>query len=308
MLSFLPSTLLGIICIGLIVLNTLIWAVPVYVLALTKYLVRFKWWQIRCARYLMAAVNGWIWGTLFSLKLTQKITWDIEGAKGLTRKEWYFVNSNHQSWTDILVLLRTFGYKIPFPKFFIKKELFWIPIMGTAWWALDYPYMKRYSREYLEKYPEKRGKDLETTKKMCERYRHTPVSILNFIEGTRFTPEKHKRQESPYRHLLRPKAGGFAFALNAMDGKIKKMLDVTIVYPQGAVRFWDFLCGRISPIVVRVKEHVIPEEFLHGNYLDDEKFRDRFQGWVRELWEEKDRFIDRLIREYRENSLPKESP
>jgi hypothetical protein len=59
---------------------------------------------------------------------------------------------------------------------------------------------------------------------------------------------------------------------------------------------------------VRVKEHVIPEEFLHGNYLDDEKFRDRFQGWVRELWEEKDRFIDRLIREYRENPLPKEAP
>jgi len=90
-----------------------------------------------------------------------------------------------------------------------------------------------------------------------------------------------------------------------MDGKIKKMLDVTIVYPEGLVRFWNFLCGRVSRIVVRVKEHVIPEEFLHGNYLDDEKFRERFQGWVSDLWEEKDQFIERLIREYGDNSLLK---
>ena len=299
MFSFLPGTLLGITCVGFVILNTLFWAVPVHALALTKLIIPCEGWQIRCARYIMTVVRGWIWGILVSLKLTQKVQWDINDLSGIKRDEWYFLNSNHQSWTDIVVLLRTFGNAIPFPKFFLKKELAWIPIFGSAFWALDYPYMKRYSKKFLDAHPEKRGTDLETTKKMCERYRHTPVTILNFIEGTRFTPQKHSRQHSPYRRLLRPKAGGFAFALNAMDGKIKRMLDVTIVYPDGPHTFWDFLCGRVSHIIVRVKEQVIPDRFLHGNYVSDAVFREDFQGWVGNLWHVKDTLIERLFREYR---------
>lgn len=297
MLSFLPPTILGITCILLVVLNTIIWTIPVHFFALTKLLIPHKGFQARNARYVMAMVRGWLWGVLFSVKLALKIDWDIKGVDGLKKKEWYFVNSNHQSWTDIVVLLRAFGNKIAFPKFFLKKELAWIPILGSAWWALDYPFMKRYSKAYLEKHPEMRGKDLETTRAMCERYTHTPVAILNFIEGTRFSPEKHKQQNSPYRHLLTPKAGGFAFALGAMDGKIRKLLDVTIVYPDGPIKFWDFLCGRVSRVVVRVKECLIPEEFLKGDYINDPQFRERFQAWVRDLWKKKDDYIEELIAE-----------
>lgn len=298
MLSFLPPYILGIICIAFVIMNTLIFTLPVYVLAVSKFFLRFKAWQRRCSVYLMTTVKGWIWGIILSLKLTQKITWDIKGLEGLKPNDWYFVNSNHQSWTDIVVLLKIFANKIPFPKFFLKKELFWIPVLGTAWWALDYPFMKRYTREYLERHPEKRGTDLETTRKMCERYRQIPISILNFAEGTRFTVEKHMKQKSPYRHLLCPRAGGFAFALNAMDGKIKKMLDVTIVYPEGPVKFWNFLCGRISCIIVRVKERAIPNEFLSGNYENDTVFREKFQAWMRELWQKKDRLIEEIINEH----------
>ena len=212
----------------------------------------------------------------------------------MSRSEWYFINCNHQSWSDILVLLITFHGHIPFFKFFLKKELFWIPLLGTAWWALDYPFMKRYPKNVLEKNPHLKGKDLETTRKACEKYRHTLVSIMNFIEGTRFTPEKHARQRSSYRHLLMPKSGGFAFALAAMDGRITSILDVTIVYPPGSFDFWDYLCGRVPEISVRVKKLGVPREFLSGNYQDDPVFRESFQTWVRELWAEKDRLIDRL--------------
>ena len=138
-----------------------------------------------------------------------------------------------------------------------------------------------------------KGKDLETTRKACERYRHTPVAILNFIEGTRFTKEKHARQQSPYRHLLRPKAGGFAFALAAMDGKIRNMLDVTIIYPPAPFTFWDYLCGRIEKIAVWIEKIPVPADFLRGDYLNDESFRDRFQAWVSALWQQKDDFIER---------------
>ena len=304
MLSFLPSYLLGIVSTVLVVLNTLLFSVPLYILALLKFIIRIPAWQRQCAHLLMRTVHYWIGGILCILKLTQKIAWDVKGTDGLDLNEWYFVNSNHQSWTDIVVMLKIFTGRIPFLKFFLKQELFWIPILGTAWWALDYPFMKRYSKKFLEKHPELRGKDLETTRKACERYQHSPVSILNFIEGTRFTPEKHRKQKPSYRHLLRPRAGGFAFAISAMAGKINNMLDVTVVYPEGPVNFWDFLCGRLSRVVVRVRTYVIPEEFLKGDYQEDPEFRKRFQAWVSNLWHEKDELIERLRKEQGVSPIP----
>jgi len=295
MLSFLPPYMLAFSCIVLAVLITLICAVPVYILALSKFFIRFTAWQQKCALYLMITVKAWIWGILRSVDLTQKIFWNVTELPELHTNEWYFVNSNHQSWTDIIVLLKIFADKIPFPKFFLKQELFWIPILGTAWWALDYPFMKRYSKNYLKKHPEKRGLDVETTRKACERFQHTPVSILNFAEGTRFTPTKHAMQHSPYRHLLRPKAGGFAFTLNAMNGRINNLIDVTIVYPEGPIRFWNFLCGRVSHIVVRVKKYVIPNDLLSGDYRNDPAYRERLQAWLSDLWVRKDAMIDEIL-------------
>ncbi|MBW2544398.1 MAG: acyltransferase [Deltaproteobacteria bacterium] len=299
MLSFLKAQLLGVVTIVLMALDLILAMIPIYILSLLKFIIRLPAWQRVCARMLMRIATTWMWGIIFILKLTQNISWDVEGIDDLSLDEWYFVNSNHQSWTDIIIMIKIFTGRIPFLKFFLKQELFWVPMLGTAWWALDYPFMKRYSKAFLEKHPELRGKDLEVTRKACERYKHSPVSVLNFIEGTRFTPEKHRKQESPYRHLLRPKAGGFAFAISAMTGKITNMLDVTVVYPDGPVNFWELLCGRLSRVVVRVRQLVIPEEFLYGNYQDDPDFRERFQAWVSKLWDEKDELIESLSREYK---------
>jgi len=299
-LSFLPSCFLGIIAIVLMTLVTCVCMIPLYILSLSKFLIRLPAWQRVCGRMVTGIAKIWIWGILSTLKLTQKISWDVEGTGNLSFGEWYFVNSNHQHWTDILVILKVLVGRIPFPKFFLKKELFWVPMLGTAWWALDYPFMKRYSKDFIEKHPELRGADLETTRKACARYKQSPVSIINFIEGTRFTKEKHDRQKSPYRHLLRPKAGGLAFAINAMAGRITDMLDVTIVYPEGpgSGKFWDFISGRVSRIVVRVRKLKIPEEFLSGDYECDPDFRKRFQEWVSGLWHKKDEQIERLTRKY----------
>jgi 1-acyl-sn-glycerol-3-phosphate acyltransferase len=293
MIAQLPATMRGIISISLVVMNTLFWGVPIHILALTKLLIRAEAWQRPCARAIMFFGNLWIQGMNTIMRKTQPTVYEIEGLEGLSRDQWYFINCNHQSWADILVLFITFHGYVPFLKFFLKKELFKVPVMGTAWWALDFPFMERFSREYLEKNPHMKGKDLETTRKVCERYRHTPVSILNFIEGTRFTPEKHARQESPYRHLLRPKAGGFAFALAAMDGKISNILDVTIIYSNKQNSFWDYLCGRVERISVQIKKMPVPEDFLGGDYQNDPAFRDRVQNWVCGLWQEKDDLIDR---------------
>ncbi|MEA2014082.1 MAG: acyltransferase [Thermodesulfobacteriota bacterium] len=297
MLSVMLSHLLGVVSILLITLDTILFMIPVYILSLLKFIIRLPAWQALCARMLMKIATGWMRGIIFILELTQKISWDVEGLDDLSLNEWYFVNSNHQSWTDIIIVIKIFTGRIPFLKFFLKQELFWVPMLGTAWWALDYPFMKRHPKAFLEKHPELSGKDLEVTQKACERYKHSPISILNFIEGTRFTSAKHSKQESPYRHLLRPKAGGFAFAINAMTGKITKMLDVTIVYPGGPVSFWGLLCGRLSRVIVRVQQLIIPEKFLFGDYQNDPDFREQFQAWVSNLWHEKDKLIESLVRE-----------
>ncbi|HOO37705.1 MAG TPA: acyltransferase [Deltaproteobacteria bacterium] len=292
MILHLPPGLRGSIAISLMVINTVIFAVPVHVLALTKILIRNEAWQRTCARALMNTVNCWIWGILSALKITQDTTYDIRGIEGLSRDQWYFVNCNHQSWADILVLLVSFHGHIPFFKFFLKKQLFWIPLLGTSWWALDYPFMERFSKSYLQANPHMKGKDLETTRKACERYRHTPVSILNFIEGTRFTREKHHKQKSPYRYLLRPKAGGFAYALAAMNGRIENIIDVTIMYPKAPFDFWTYLCGQIPHIAVRVRKLPVPHDILTGDYSNDQAFKNRFQSWVSGLWQEKDDLIE----------------
>ncbi len=67
----------------------------------------------------------------------------MQGVDSLHQRGWYLVSSNHQSWVDILVLQRIFHGRIPFLKFFLKQELIWVPVIGLAWWALDFPFMKR---------------------------------------------------------------------------------------------------------------------------------------------------------------------
>ncbi len=293
MISFLPPTVRGVISITLMFLNTFFWAIPFHFLALTKVLSRNEAWHRACARITMAAGNIWIRGQNGIIRLTQPTLYEVHGLEGLSRKEWYFVNCNHQSWADILVLFYAFTGHIPFFKFFLKKELFWVPLLGVSWWALDFPFMQRFSKGFLEKNPHMKGKDMETTKKACERYRHTPVSILNFLEGTRFTPDKHAKQGSPYRHLLKPKAGGFAFALAAMEGRISTILDVTIIYSDKGLSFWDFLCGRLRKITVMARKLPVNVDALTGDYQNDGAFRDRVQSWVCDLWQDKDELIDR---------------
>ena len=153
--------------------------------------------------------------------------------------------------------------------------------------------MKRYSRAQLEKRPELKGKDMETTRKACEKYAHYPVSVMNFFEGTRFTEEKHRQQDSPYRHLLKPKAGGAAFTLKAMGGQLHCLLDFTIVYPPGTSRsLLGFLGGDMDRVEVIARRRPIPDWAAQGDYENDPEFRRRIQEWVSEIWAEKDALIE----------------
>ncbi len=283
----------GVLSLFFYLINTIGCCIPLFIVALFKPL-PFKSTQKGCRRILLFLANTWISVNNLNQRIFNSIHWDVEGLDNLNPKGWYLVVANHQSWVDILVLQNVLHRKIPFLKFFLKKELFWFPVLGQAWWALDYPFMKRYSRQFLKKHPHLIGKDLEITRKACEKFRTIPVSVMNFVEGTRFTPEKHTKQKSPYNHLLRTRAGGMAFVLGAMGDKLQQIVDVTIAYPQGAASFWDFVCGRVGEIKVRVKTLPITNQIV-GDYSKDVRFKRDFQDWLNGLWREKDKDLDRLL-------------
>ena len=139
------------------------------------------------------------------------------------------------------------------------------------------------------------SKDIEATRRACEKFRAIPVAIMNFVEGTRFTPAKHARQESPYRHLLKPKSGGVAFVLDAMGEGLHSLLDIGIAYPHGRPTMADLLENRIPEIRVQVRQRPLPAELMHGDYQQDRAFRARFQQWMNGLWHDKDADLDRLL-------------
>ena len=295
MLNFLPSILVRFIATLLMVVNALFWVPILLIFASLKLLLPFKSVRLLIDPILLFIAESWIACNSGWMALTQRTQWDVQGIEGLNPRSWYLVNSNHQSWVDILVLQHLFNRRIPLLKFFIKQELIWVPVMGLAWWALDFPFMRRHSEEFLKKHPEMRGKDQETTRKACEKFALIPTSVMNFLEGTRFTPAKQARQQSPFRHLLKPKAGGMALALNAMGDKFQAILDVTIVYPDGAPTFADFLSGKMRRVVVRVRSLPVPQHLLQGDYGQDAAFREAFAQWVQQLWRDKDDLITKLL-------------
>ena len=293
MLYFLPPLFKGILSILLYTLNTISLTIPLILISFFKFIIPIHSFIVILDKILISIATHWIKINSLNSKLFCKIDWDIRGLEKLTKKEWYLIISNHQSWVDILVLQTILNQKIPMLKFFLKKELIWVPFLGLAWWALDFPFMKRYSKKLLKEKPHLKGKDLESTKKACEKFKHTPVSIMNFVEGTRFTQHKKDLQNNHFNHLLIPKAGGIAFVLSSMGEYLHKIIDVTIVYPDKIPTFWEYISGRVHKIIIDFE--VIPlTESLTGDYFNDPEYKDRFCIWLNALWQKKDQKIKTL--------------
>ena len=288
-LARLPAPLRGAITATTLTASTVLLTTLMMLPALLKWLLPMDVVRRPCDRALTALAAGWVAINNGWIAAVRPATWDVQGTDHLHRQGWYLVSSNHQSWVDILVLQRIFHGRIPFLKFFLKQELIWVPVIGLAWWALDFPFMKR-GRGHGA-----RQNDLKATREACEKFKRIPTSVINFVEGTRCTPAKQAAQGSPYRHLLKPKIGGLGIALATMGEQFEALLDVTIVYPGGTPQFWDLLSGRIGAVTVRVQQRAIPAEVLGSDPIGDKAYRQRLSGWVEQQWADKDRLIDALL-------------
>jgi len=280
---------------SLIALNTLIHVPVLLLFALFKLVLRFQAAQIGLTRLLMHIAARWIAVNTALMRGLTPTRFEFEGLESLPADGWYLVLCNHQSWVDIPVLQMAMNRRIPMLKFFLKQQLIWVPVIGLAWWALDFPFMRRHTREQIARNPALRDQDIEATRRACVKFRYTPVSVMNFVEGSRFTPAKHARRNSPYTHLLPPKAGGVAFVLQTMGDTLKAVVDVSIVYPGGRPSLFDLLAGRIPEVRLRASLRELPRSLLGRDYQQDEAFRAEFQAWVNALWAHKDVELGELL-------------
>jgi len=275
--------------------NTLLHVPPLLVVGVFKALLPFDRVRRACNPLLTGLAerwigfNGWLWDRFTRTRL------HVQSDAVLHSDGHYLVLANHQSWVDILVLQKVFNRRIPLLRFFLKRQLVWVPLLGLAWWALDFPFMGRYTKKQIARDPALARRDIDATRRACEKFRAIPVSIMNFVEGTRFTQAKYDVQKAPYQHLLKPKSGGVAFVLDAMGDGLHSIIDVSIAYPAGTPSLLDLLADRIPEVRVQVRQRPIPEAMVRGDYQNDRAFRVLFQQWMNGLWQDKDAEIARML-------------
>lgn len=278
---------------------TTIIAAGIIILGIFK-VIPIRPWQRFISALANALFRGWGYAVSAMFSMTQKTIWQVEGGIDLKRDRWYMIMSNHLSWVDILVLMKLASKDMPMPRFFLKQQLFWVPFIGLGCWVLDMPFMKRYSRQQIAKKPHLQGKDIETTRKSCEKFRDIPTTVINFCEGTRFTEKKRAQKESPFTNLLPPKAGGTAFTLQAMKGNFDAILDITIVYPDrnpNKPLVLDFLAGRLRHIHLHLEALPVTDDLV-GDYFNDPEFKAHFQAWLNQRWVLKDQRISATLKYY----------
>ncbi|MEZ5558840.1 MAG: acetyltransferase [Pseudomonadales bacterium] len=277
----------GIVAALLLLLNTVAACIPLYLAALLRPLLGAGL-TARLNRRLDHVIDFWVGNNRLMfrlLRLTQvSVTW--EGAEALSRDRWYLIVSNHQSWSDILVLQHLFRDRVPPLKFFTKQQLIYVPLIGLALWILGFPYVRRASREQLAANPELAGRDREAALASCRRFENNPTSVLIFLEGTRFTPAKHGAQTARFQHLLNPKIGGMAYVITGLNDHLDRVIDVTIQYPEGIPTFWQLLQGRCRRVEVLVQCLELPAALRAAP--DDETQRAALRPWVESLWAHKD--------------------
>lgn len=294
MVNFLPAPLRGSIAVLLYLISILFWSFAFFTAFILSWIPVTKW-RDTCRWFMNETPKLWTDWNDFIGKLINKIEWEVHGIESLKSDDWYLIISNHQSATDILIVHSIFNHKIPIPKFFMKKQLLWtFPFASWGCWLLNYPFMERYSKEFLIKHPHLKGKDLETTRKACKKFKDIPTSVISFVEGTRFTQKKHDHQRSPYKHLLRPRAGGFAYTMSALEEYLHKILNVTIIYANNNSSLWAFCCGTTKKIIVHVESFPVTQDLL-GDYENDKHYRAHFHNWLNELWQKKDELIDQTL-------------
>ena len=287
------SSVVGLITFLLILVELIIGFGTLALVNIPRGIIPLKIFKIHLAKVSNVIGDLTVYGLKLIMLLMHGNNISVINNQEFDKNEWYMAMSNHQSWADIFILLVAANYKLPLLKFFMKRELWWIPFVFLANKTLNMPFVNRHSKKEIEQNPSLRNQDYKNTLKSCKRFLRTPSTIFSYAEGTRFTDEKHDQQGSPYNNLLSPKIGGMATALSAMPN-INTLVDYTVVYKSKKRDAWSFARGDMKHVKVLVTKYKIPDNLKNRNYANDKDYRDEFKNWIETIWAEKDKKIEEL--------------
>lgn len=289
-MKFVFENIIGITSITILVLNTFILSCLLIPLGIIKFFLPITALKVLFTKFIIKVGELWIFTNKIWVKALHNPKWQIIGKENIKSDGWTIATSNHQSFADIFLLQDITNRKMPMLKFFMKYVLIYVPVIGLSWWALDMPFLKRYTKKQLENNPELHGKDVREMKRALKHYALYPVTVFSFAEGTRFTIKKNLHQKSPFKNLLKPKEGGLATALSLVN-EIDSLIDFTIKFDTKKRSFWDYLCGRMNSVKVIIREIKIPAKFLNIDLLENKILRSEFKDWLHDIWNEKDTLI-----------------
>jgi 1-acyl-sn-glycerol-3-phosphate acyltransferase len=291
MIAAVRYALQGSLVFMLITINTTLLTLLICMVSIVKFASPKGRARNAVTHFLSSLGELWVSFNRFLVSFYKGLEWDVHVPPEIHPNGRYLVFCNHQSGVDILALQHCLNRKAPFGRYLLKQQLIWVPVLGVAWWALDMAFLRRYSHQELLRNPSLRGKDLENAARACEKLKHIPVSMMTFPEGTRFSLEKQKSQDSPYKHLLRPKYGGVGQVLYSFDDALDALIDVTICYPDGIPTVWQYISGQVRKISLHVQLRPIPGALRGRNFRTDALGKAELKEWLGEIWLEKDQYM-----------------
>jgi 1-acyl-sn-glycerol-3-phosphate acyltransferase len=295
MLTKLRYALQGVIVLLVVSASTVVLTAVIFMLAIFKLIAPRGRARNAMTRWLSSLGELWVSVNKFMASFYRGMQWDVHMPEGISHDGRYMVFCNHQSGVDILALQHCLNRRAPFGRYLLKHQLIWVPVLGVAWWALDMAFLRRYSKQELLKNPSLRGKDLENAARACEKLKHIPVSMMTFPEGTRFTSDKQRAQNSPYKHLLRPRYGGLGQVLYSFDDALDGLIDVTIIYPDGIPSVWQYVSGQVKKITVYIQLRPIGDNLRGRDFREDPVAKGHLKAWLGGIWEEKDHLMSQVL-------------
>ena len=288
---------------SVLMVNSFGGSIPLWLMGATKIITGS---QI-ADKTVISITNHWISSNNAVIdNILPKKDWRISLPDDVNTQGKYLLVSNHQSWVDTSIVQYISEKRLPLTRFFTKFELIYIPVVGQAFYFLDFPMMRRHSKEAIAKNPALQGKDIEEAKRACALLKNKPFTLLNYLEGTRFTAIKRDKQHSPYKNLLKPRAGGLSLAINALGDDMDGILDMTIVYPDGVPTYGDLWKGNIKRLGVDVRHIKMPDALFtaiqNGGYENDETVKAQMFDWVEDIWQQKDQRITDMLAEFTETA------
>ncbi|HSO22541.1 MAG TPA: lysophospholipid acyltransferase family protein [Chondromyces sp.] len=194
--------------------------------------------------------------------------------------------ANHQEMPDITAIMKFCMTKdrLGDMKYFVKKQLKWVPGMGWGMQFLDCLFIDRdwaSDREHIER----------TFARLVDD--KVPVHLVSFVEGTRLTSTKlaaaqeYARAHELHvpRHVLVARTKGFAATVQGLRSHITAVYDLTIGYEQGVPTLWQYIKGLVRRIHVHVRRFPVAE-LPHS--------AEELRQWLQDRWREKDEMLERF--------------